>query len=44
MKLIPLLAAAGFTLVVPSLPGYTLSYAPGQPRKGLPRSARSSTR
>ena len=36
MKLIPLLAQAGFTLVVPSLPGYTLSYAPGQPRKGLP--------
>jgi pimeloyl-ACP methyl ester carboxylesterase len=35
MKLIPLLAAAGFTLVVPSLPGYTLSFAESQPRKGL---------
>ncbi|HET9975954.1 MAG TPA: epoxide hydrolase [Burkholderiaceae bacterium] len=35
MKLIPLLAAAGFTLVVPSLPGYTLSFAEGQPRKSL---------
>jgi pimeloyl-ACP methyl ester carboxylesterase len=35
MKLIPLLAQAGFTLVVPSLPGYTLSFAEHQPRKGL---------
>jgi len=32
MKLIPLLAD-DFTLVVPSLPGYTLSFAEGQPRK-----------
>jgi microsomal epoxide hydrolase len=35
MKLIPRLAAAGFTLVVPSLPGYALSFAEGQPRKSL---------
>jgi pimeloyl-ACP methyl ester carboxylesterase len=35
MKLIPLLAQAGFTLVVPSLPGYTLSFTEHQPRKGL---------
>jgi pimeloyl-ACP methyl ester carboxylesterase len=32
MKLIPLLQD-DFTLVVPSLPGYTLSFADGQPRK-----------
>jgi len=32
MKLIPLLAE-DFTLVVPSLPGYTLSFAEGQARK-----------
>jgi microsomal epoxide hydrolase len=45
MKLIPLLtdpAAHGgdardaFTVVAPSLPGYTLSFRPGQPRKALP--------
>ena len=44
MKIIPLLfdpAACGgeardaFTLVLPSLPGYTLSFAENQPRKGL---------
>jgi len=35
MKLIPLLAAAGHTLVVPSLPGYTLSFEENQPRKSL---------
>ena len=35
MKLIPLLAAAGFSLVVPSLPGYTLSFEPHHPRKSL---------
>ena len=35
MKLIPLLAAKGFSLVVPSLPGYTLSFEPHQPRKAL---------
>ena len=33
MKLIPLLRDAGFTLVVPSLPGYTLSFQEHQPRK-----------
>ena len=45
MKVIPLLtdpAAHGgdardaYTVVVPSLPGYTLSFAPNQPRKALP--------
>jgi len=44
LKLIPLLtdpaahggdAADAFTVVVPSLPGYTLSYRAGQPRKAL---------
>ena len=35
MKLIPLLVANGFTVVVPSLPGYTLSFEPHQPRKAL---------
>lgn len=35
MKLIPLLRAQGFTLVVPSLPGYTLSFEPNQPRQAL---------
>jgi pimeloyl-ACP methyl ester carboxylesterase len=35
MKLIPLLVAEGFSLVVPSLPGYTLSFEPHQPRKSL---------
>jgi microsomal epoxide hydrolase len=45
MKLIPLLtdpaahggdAADAFTVVAPSLPGYTLSFRPDQPRKSLP--------
>ncbi|MFN0161591.1 MAG: epoxide hydrolase family protein [Burkholderiales bacterium] len=45
MKVIPLLtdpaahggdAADAFTVVVPSLPGYTLSFADNQPRKSLP--------
>jgi microsomal epoxide hydrolase len=45
MKLIPLLtdpaahggdAADAFTVVAPSLPGYTLSFRPNQPRKALP--------
>ncbi len=36
MKLIPLLVADGFTVVVPSLPGYTLSFEPHQPRQALP--------
>lgn len=45
MKLIPLLtdpaahggdAADAFTVVVPSLPGYTLSFTAGQERKALP--------
>ena len=35
MKMIPLLAD-DFTLVVPSLPGYTLSFQPGQRRCALP--------
>jgi pimeloyl-ACP methyl ester carboxylesterase len=35
MKLIPLLSQAGFTLVVPSLPGYTLSFQEHQPRKSV---------
>ena len=35
MKLIPLLVAEGFSLVVPSLPGYTLSFEPRQPRQAL---------
>jgi microsomal epoxide hydrolase len=35
LKVIPLLAE-DFTLVVPSLPGYTLSFAPGQRRCALP--------
>jgi microsomal epoxide hydrolase len=44
MKLVPLLTdpaahggdpADAFTVVVPSLPGYTLSFRPGQPRKEL---------
>lgn len=35
MKVIPRLAEAGYKLVVPSLPGYTLSYRPYQPRKAL---------
>jgi pimeloyl-ACP methyl ester carboxylesterase len=35
MKLIPLLSQAGFTLVVPSLPGYTLSFQEHQPRKSI---------
>ncbi len=35
MKLIPLLSQAGYTLVVPSLPGYTLSFREHQPRKSL---------
>ncbi len=44
MKLIPLLtdpasfggnARDAFTIVAPSLPGYTLSYRPGQARKGV---------
>jgi microsomal epoxide hydrolase len=46
LKLIPLLtdpaahgadAADAFTVVVPSLPGYTLSFRPGQERKSLPQ-------
>jgi pimeloyl-ACP methyl ester carboxylesterase len=46
MKLIPLLtdpaahggdAADAFTVVAPSLPGYTLSFRPDQPRKALPQ-------
>ena len=46
MKLIPLLTdpashggdpADAFTVVVPSLPGYTLSFRPGQPRVALPQ-------
>jgi microsomal epoxide hydrolase len=46
MKLIPLLtdpaahggdAADAFTLVVPSLPGYTLSFQPHQERRALPQ-------
>ncbi len=37
MKLIPMLAAEGFSLVVPSLPGYTLSFEPHQPRMALPQ-------
>ncbi|MFO1412963.1 MAG: epoxide hydrolase [Burkholderiales bacterium] len=45
LKLIPLLTdpaahggdpADAFTVVVPSLPGYTLSFRPGQPRRSLP--------
>jgi microsomal epoxide hydrolase len=45
MKLVPLLtdpvahggdAADAFTVVVPSLPGYTLSYRPNQERRALP--------
>jgi microsomal epoxide hydrolase len=45
MKLIPLLtdpaahggdAADAFTVVVPSLPGYTLSFRPNQPRRAIP--------
>jgi pimeloyl-ACP methyl ester carboxylesterase len=35
MKLVPLLVRAGFTLVVPSLPGYTLSFEEHQARKSL---------
>jgi pimeloyl-ACP methyl ester carboxylesterase len=44
-KLIPMLTDPGrfggdpsdaFTVVAPSLPGYTLSFAPGQPRFGVP--------
>ncbi len=35
MKLIPLLGDRGFSLVVPSLPGYTLSFQPHQPRQSL---------
>jgi pimeloyl-ACP methyl ester carboxylesterase len=35
MKLIPLLSQAGFTLVVPSLPGYTLSFQEHQPRRSI---------
>jgi microsomal epoxide hydrolase len=35
VKLIPLLADAGYTLVVPSLPGYTLSFEEHQSRKSL---------
>jgi microsomal epoxide hydrolase len=35
MKLIPLLVEQGFSLVMPSLPGYALSYQPHQPRKAL---------
>ena len=34
-ELIPRLTAEGFTVVAPSLPGYTLSYRPGQPRLGV---------
>ena len=37
-KLIPLLAEH-FTVVAPSLPGYGLSFAPGQPRFGAPQIA-----
>ena len=45
MKLIPLLtdpaahggdAVDAFTVVAPSLPGYTLSYRPNQPRRAIP--------
>jgi pimeloyl-ACP methyl ester carboxylesterase len=32
--------ADAFTVVAPSLPGYTLSFRPGQPRFGLPEVAR----
>jgi pimeloyl-ACP methyl ester carboxylesterase len=48
MKLIPLLTDPGahggdpadaFTVVVPSLPGYTLSFKPGQERRALPQIA-----
>jgi microsomal epoxide hydrolase len=35
-KLIPLLTEDGFTVVAPSLPGYTLSFTPGQRRFGAP--------
>ena len=35
LKLVPLLAD-DFTLVIPSLPGYTLSFRPGQRRVALP--------
>ena len=47
-KLIPLLTeparfggdpADAFTVIAPSLPGYTLSFQPGQPRFGLPEIA-----
>ena len=48
VKLIPLLTDPGahggdardaFTVVAPSLPGYTLSFRPGQARKGVPEIA-----
>lgn len=35
IDLIPLLTAAGFTVVAPSLPGYGLSFEPGQKRFGV---------
>jgi pimeloyl-ACP methyl ester carboxylesterase len=34
-------AADAFTVVAPSLPGYTLSFRPGQPRFGVPEIARA---
>lgn len=34
-ELIPRLTAQGFTVVAPSLPGFTLSYTPGQRRLGI---------
>ena len=34
LELIPLLTER-FTIVAPSLPGYTLSFKPGQPRFGV---------
>jgi pimeloyl-ACP methyl ester carboxylesterase len=37
VKLIPLLEAQGYGLVVPSLPGYGLSFEPNQARKSLPQ-------
>ena len=49
-KIIPMLtdpahyggdAADAFTVVAPSLPGYTLSFRPGQPRFGVPDIARA---
>lgn len=51
-KIIPMLtdparfggdAADAFTVVAPSLPGYTLSFRPGQPRFGVPDIGRAFT-